>query len=182
MPVLSFLAEDTMQALETQAAILGIQENDIREIRIEKECRIRMIFPAETRQLELIRRLAHSTASQAPGLDPQTADDISLALDEACTNIMAHAYDRHSHQKIIEVELSISSDSITIILTDQGESGRCFEPEKLRPPDMDALRVTPIPGGLGFHLIRKIMDAVTYEKGPGQPNRLTMKRYIHRPG
>ncbi|TWI77390.1 serine/threonine-protein kinase RsbW [Desulfobotulus alkaliphilus] len=177
----SFL-EDPMTTLAHQARALNIPEGDIQKICMEKDCRLRLVFPAETRQLELIRRIARSTAEITTGLDSDTADDIVLALDEACTNVIVHAYGPHAPDAFIEAEIRISSKDVTIILTDQGVHGRGFHPEKLPPPDIKALFTHPKPGGLGFHLIKTIMDEVRYEKGPGSTNRLTMKRYLSRSG
>ncbi|WP_179953345.1 ATP-binding protein [Desulfobotulus mexicanus] len=180
--ILPLFLEDPMTSLASQAKALGIPETDIQRICMETDCRLRLVFPAETRQLELIRRLARNTTEKTPGLDSDAAYDIALALDEACTNVISHAYGTHDPSALIEAEIRISSKDVTIILTDHGVHGHSFHPDKLPPPDIKALYTNPKPGGLGFHLIKKIMDELSYEKGPDNANRLTMKRYLSRSG
>ena len=178
----SFFSDDPLLLLEAQGQALGISHEELRRIRMERELRITILFPAETRQLELIRRVTQNTTAVIPGLARETADDIALALDEACTNVIRHAYGNTHRDPLIEAEIHISSQAVTIVLTDEGEQGRAFHPSQIQPMDMAALRLHPKAGGLGFHLIRKIMDEVHYENEPGKPNRLTMRRYITRQG
>lgn len=174
----SFFPDETQSFLKHQGLALGIPEGDLTAIQMKKECRLTLVFPAETRQVELIRRLARKTASEIPTVDTDTANDIALALDEACNNVVRHAYGSQEKVGQIEAEIRFSSRDITIILKDEGEGGRLFNPDPFKPLDIQALRQHPKAGGLGLHLIRKIMDEVHYERKEGKQNQLTMKRYL----
>ena len=96
--------------------------------------------------------------------------DILLAADEIFTNIASYAYGEGSGE--VEIALTINDDSITIIFTD---SGIPFNPLSLQSPDItrgiDERKI----GGLGIHLVREIMDAVSYLRKDGK-NILTIEK------
>lgn len=101
---------------------------------------------------------------------------IELACDEACTNIIEHAY-AGEDQGPIEVTWVITSDSFTIILTDQGQS---FNPTAIPAPptpqelkNLDELENVKV-GGLGLHFMKKLMDKVIFTFEEGKGNQLIM--------
>ncbi|MCQ1539206.1 ATP-binding protein [Methanocalculus taiwanensis] len=93
------------------------------------------------------------------GAGPKESFDLQLSADEIFTNISLYAY----QEKVGEVEITISSteDAITITFTD---SGTPFNPLSLPQPDItlgiDERKI----GGLGIHLVRELMDTVTYQR------------------
>jgi anti-sigma regulatory factor (Ser/Thr protein kinase) len=78
-----------------------------------------------------------------------------LAVDEACTNIIRHAYDG-DHDQRIEVQIRMHPNRIEVKLRDYG---RKPDPAKIKPRELHDIR----PGGLGVHFIRTIMDEVVYD-------------------
>ena len=88
--------------------------------------------------------------------DDQSQYDISLAMDEICTNIIDHAY---GPNQIGEIEISFSlcdnPYGMEIELTD---TGRSFEFDSAVTPDLNKPQVR----GYGLFLVNQLMDGVTY--------------------
>jgi len=157
---------------------LGIPDPLLNQITMENAANIRISFPGHTSQLELIRRVTKQIARIAPGFSDDDIEDISLALDEACTNVIRHSY-RGQSIGAVQVEISIEPNKVTITLMDKGEEGQLFNPELLTPVDKERYLESLSKGGLGVYLIKKIMDEVEYVVSPGVRNCLTMVKYIY---
>ena len=99
------------------------------------------------------------------GWGKKTTEEILLAVDEALTNIIRHAYQGNSGKMTISV-LS-SADKIEIVLEDQGTK---FDPTQVPSPELPRHR----PGGLGVHFIRTIMDQMIYDDQGPAGNRLRL--------
>jgi serine phosphatase RsbU (regulator of sigma subunit)/anti-sigma regulatory factor (Ser/Thr protein kinase)/transposase len=95
---------------------------------------------------------------------------ILLAIEEACTNVIRHAY--LYAPGTIGLKMSILSDRAIFVITD---NGRAFDFDSADAPDLDRYVETSRKGGLGLYLIRKIMDSVEYQSRPGE-NRLTLMK------
>lgn len=78
---------------------------------------------------------------------------VTLAVGEACMNIIQHAYGNEDGGDII-VELEKKDDSMTFRLTDFAH--RKTKAEEMTSRPLDEIR----PGGLGCHIINEIMDEV----------------------
>lgn len=88
--------------------------------------------------------------------------NIQLAVHEACTNIVRHAYENKGEGRIlITLTLSFDPPQLTIELQD---TGKPFDAESYAPPDLDDVPI----GGMGIFLIRNLMDDVTYTPVPGR--------------
>ncbi|MBM4464412.1 MAG: ATP-binding protein [Chloroflexi bacterium] len=123
---------------------------------------------AELKNLAEIRRFVEETAS-ALGVDPAVIPGLLLAVDEAVSNIIAHGY--QGRGGIVEIEVSREEDALVIRLCDEAPP---FDPTNLPPPDLTLpLDQRPI-GGLGIHLIRQVMDEMTYCVTPQGGNELTL--------
>jgi anti-sigma regulatory factor (Ser/Thr protein kinase) len=92
-----------------------------------------------------------------------------LALDEACANIIRHAYD-NDPQGEIEAYIQARDGMCTIHLTDFGKP---YDPAHVNLPHDNVSIDDTRPGGLGLHLMRTVMDEVHYTPGP-HGNRLVM--------
>ncbi len=105
-------------------------------------------------------------------LGEREAFECRLALDEACVNIIEHAYDNDPFGEIM-VSLEAAPGKCTICLTDFGHP---FDPRSVPPPargvGLDEMR----PGGLGLALMRQMMDEVEYTVGPEGNSLLMVKR------
>jgi serine/threonine-protein kinase RsbW len=111
-------------------------------------------------------------AARTCGLNDDDVFHVEMAVDEACSNIIEHAYADQAGE--IEVACRCSSaGQFEVVLRD---SGLPFDPEEVPAPsvggplDLDNLSE----GGLGLYFMRKLMDEVRFESTPGQGNTLTM--------
>ena len=110
--------------------------------------------------------------ARAGGFSDKDVYNIQLATDEAASNIIEHAYEKIS-DGVVDLSCGMQGDTITIILTDHGES---FDPSEVPLPDLKADLSNRKIGGLGIFLMRKLMDEVRYEPRPDKSNTLTMTK------
>jgi serine/threonine-protein kinase RsbW len=97
--------------------------------------------------------------------------DLQLALEEACCNVIEHAYNGEGGEFCVCVETR--GRDVVITLRDQGKP---FDPASVPAPDMhlplDERRI----GGLGLHLIYQLMDEVRFEFSDGTNTLTLVKR------
>ena len=107
------------------------------------------------------------------GLAPKVVHDLNLALEEILTNIISYGYtDNREHE--IKVRLSMQPGEVRAEVEDDGQA---FDPLAAPEPDTaKSLEETNI-GGLGIHLVRKLMDGLTYKRQEGK-NLLLMKKTL----
>ncbi len=119
-------------------------------------------YPARFEMLDRVREFVGQAASECE-LEPDAIYQVQLAVDEAFTNIIEHAYSGECDQEI-EVICMISNVSITVTLRDCGKS---FKPDDVHDPDLEANLKDRQVGGLGLYFIRQLMDEVDFlfEKG-----------------
>ena len=101
------------------------------------------------------------------------AFNINLALEEAVTNIINYAYPEGTEG---DIELSFSLTGRTLYFT-LSDGGKPFDPTSVPPADISAQAADRPIGGLGIHLVRKIMDHVNYFRKDGK-NILKMTKNI----
>lgn len=87
--------------------------------------------------------------------------EIELALGEAATNVVRHAYPQPGHQYRVEMEINESKVSLTVL-----DQGRGFAREAVPDPDEEQL------GGRGIQLIEQIADVAWFECVKGQGTKL----------
>lgn len=147
--------------------------SNLKTDRYVKQKSFELKVASTTGELAAIREFIQEKAAQA-GVSQKTIDSIILAVDEASTNIVKHAY-HFDDSKEIKLHLSFDDSTCTVSLTDYGDS---FDPDKVPNPDMNEYLKQRRVGGLGLMLIRTLMDFVEYHTVKGKYNRLTMvKRY-----
>ena len=98
--------------------------------------------------------------SESQGFDPQSANMVQLALEEALTNVIRHAYQGRPGLNI-ELTVSAKPDRITLEIRHQGLGLASWPSKTTHPPD--GLRE----GGRGIFLINNIMDQVSYSTREG---------------
>ena len=126
-----------------------------------------------TENLSLVRDFT-KTAAEDSGFANDVVAKIVLAVDEACTNIIKHAY-KYSVQGEIVITASLENSKFTITLTD---SGAHFDSKTIPEPDLEKYAKERKVGGLGMFLMKKLMDEVTYHNLEGDSNQVTMVKYI----
>jgi phosphoserine phosphatase RsbU/P len=127
-------------------------------------------FPSQPDRLKLVRSAVFDTAKMC-GCSESVARDIVIAVDEACQNVIRHAYKGSPEGKIV-LDISRDGDSIILSLRDFADP---VDVDKVKPRELDDIR----PGGLGTHFIREIMDEVDFLTPPeGDGNILRMVKRI----
>ena len=126
---------------------------------------VRLTIPAKAEYITLCR-LALAGISRYRPVPDETLHDLKLALTEACTNSIRHAYeDIEGH---VEVVYEIGSDTLAIEVTDAGEG---FTPdEQSEPEEMSE-------SGLGLAIIDSLSDELVIEQLEGKGSRL---RFVKR--
>lgn len=106
------------------------------------------------------------------GLPDGDVFHIELACDEACTNVIEHAY-RGEGEGEIHVSWEATADQFIIVIRD---NGRPFEPKNIpAPPDQPESFENLKIGGLGLHFMKKLMDEVAF-RFDNNGNTLVMKK------
>ena len=114
-----------------------------------------------------VREWACERASQA-GFNEESVAEIALAVSEAVSNIVRHAYEGRTDGRI-EATLTVDETALTLRLRDYG---RKFDPAAYQSPDLD----TPTEGGYGIFLMRTVMDEVRYETSHAEGTELVLVR------
>ncbi|RME46512.1 MAG: ATP-binding protein [Chloroflexi bacterium] len=106
---------------------------------------------------------------RAAGFDNDVVFAVELALSEALTNVIEHAYAGDETQ---EIRLSLAIDDEKLRLTIR-DFGRKFDLSSYQSPNLDV----PAEGGYGVYLIHQLMDEVNYDTSPAQGTRLSLVKY-----
>lgn len=111
------------------------------------------------------------------GLDETAVFHIELACDEACTNVIEHAYGGEDNGSItISWQVEAGMFVITII-----DNGRAFNVDQIPTvPDTSNIENLKI-GGLGIHFMRKLMDDVQFSSETPTGNKLVMRKKMATP-
>jgi sigma-B regulation protein RsbU (phosphoserine phosphatase) len=142
-----------------------------------------MAFLGELRveaTLENLRTISHfiQGVGQRLLLAERTLFHIDLAVEEAATNVVQHAYPSGQVGEIL-VRVETRDDALHISLIDWGVP---FHPDDARPFDVHAPVEARVAGGMGLHFIYSLMDDVQRQtsSAPGEPNTLTLIKRIER--
>ena len=129
--------------------------------------------PSSTENLAMIRDFVGKIGAQA-GMGPADLVKLELAVDEACANVIEHAYGSDDTREVT-VKATLDSESIEIEIVD---TGRGFDPSAVEQANLEQLVSKRKSGGLGMRLIRSVMDEVHYQIVPGQKNELRMVKHL----
>jgi serine/threonine-protein kinase RsbW len=123
-------------------------------------------------QFEYLAQIAGfvTQAARTAGLGENDVFHVEMAVDEACSNIIEHAY--QSRQGNIELQCSTPEPGrLDIVIHDDGDP---FDPDTIPTPTIGAqAHLDQLnEGGLGLYFIRKLMDEVSFEFQPDRGNTL----------
>ena len=96
-------------------------------------------------------------ACEDAGVDPSVSFDLHLALEEACCNVIEHAYEGQGG----EMNVGFETHGRDVILTVH-DQGHAFDPNAIAAPDLSAPLVDRPIGGLGMHIMRQLMDELQF--------------------
>ncbi|HEY6549550.1 MAG TPA: ATP-binding protein [Vicinamibacteria bacterium] len=120
---------------------------------------LRLEVPSESGFLGLVREVTRKMAEVA-GFEDKTADQLALAVDEAATNVLEHAY-HGAPDRVVRVDMDDRGESFCVDVVDDGES---FDPAARPSLDVRQMERDRRTGGLGVHLMERIMDSVTWKR------------------
>ena len=107
------------------------------------------------------------------GLSEACITDVNICLDELFTNIVSYGFvDDLEH--IIRFTINVDNNVLTLNIEDEGIP---FNPLEKKDPEIPADLLDARIGGLGIHIVRKLMDDISYKRKRGK-NKLTMKKFI----
>jgi serine/threonine-protein kinase RsbW len=112
--------------------------------------------------------------AEALGFDDRALYQIQLAVDEACANVVDHAYDG-CEPGDMEVTCSFHDQQLVVQVRDWGEG---FDPSGVAKPDIEAPLEERDLGGLGLFLVDKVMDHVKFTFDPKAGNELCMAKRL----
>lgn len=115
-----------------------------------------------------------SEAARQFGFSEEDVANIVLAVDEACTNIIKHAY-QYAPDKEILIAISRNDGAFEVRIKD---NGRSFNPDSLKAPDLKRNLSHHRRGGLGVYLMKKLMDKVEYNFASGDSNEVSLVKYL----
>jgi serine/threonine-protein kinase RsbW len=116
-------------------------------------------LPSETSFLGLVREVTKRMAEVA-GFEATVADQVALAVDEATTNVMKHAYAGRRDARL-ELRFEDRGPALCVDILDRGAA---FDPKSLPEVDVARYERERRRGGLGVHLMGKIMDSATFRR------------------
>jgi serine/threonine-protein kinase RsbW len=128
---------------------------------------VTLTIPAKAEYITLVR-LALSGLSQLRPLDDETLGDLKLAVTEACSNSVRHAY-RDGREGYVDVVYELHSDRLVVEVRDDGEG---FPAES--PGGTSGVGLAE--GGLGIAIIRELADEL--ELGPGASGKGSRLRFV----
>jgi anti-sigma regulatory factor (Ser/Thr protein kinase) len=108
----------------------------------------------------------------AAGVSGDFAGKLALTLEEAAANVINHAFADSPPPYHLAVILTIDADRVAAEIID---NGKAFDPTAIPEPDCTLPLDSRDPGGLGIHLIRKMVDRVDYRR-VGDKNHLHLEK------
>src|SRR5919107_3758604 len=117
-------------------------------------------MPARAEGVGVVRQ-ALAGMADALAFDASVLSDMKMAVTEACTNVVVHAYDEDTGE--LEVHMLAGEDDLTIVVRDHG-TGIQPKPTRTEPPAL----------GLGLPLIAALSDAFELRGTAGQGTEVRM--------
>jgi serine/threonine-protein kinase RsbW len=131
----------------------------------------RLHIPGQFDRLEQISKFIEQSGLEA-GLDDKAIGRCQLAVDEACTNIIEHAYEGEGRGSI-DICCEPEAGELTIIIEDHGKR---FDPNSVPTPQLNTHLEDMQVGGLGLYFMRQVMDAVEFSYEDGSNKLVLVKR------
>ena len=115
--------------------------------------------------------MMHEVSSQV-GFSERERHEVTLAVDEALSNVMKHAY-KGDPNGLVSISCVTEDGRLEVVLCDHGEA---CDPKRLEPPPPDEMRV----GHRGVFLMRSAMDEVEFER-TGDMNLVRLRKCVKAP-
>jgi len=130
---------------------------------------IRLSIDSDVCYLEPIRTLIRE-ATHLTGLTAEDSAAVELAVTEGCANVIRHCYGGCPDERM-DILFTFRDGEFDVQVDDYGEF---VDPSTMKGRELEDVK----PGGLGLHLMQKVMDEVTYEKNEWGGTRLRMLKRV----
>lgn len=118
---------------------------------------LRLVLPARAENVALVRHTV-AAAAEERGLPPHMVEDMRLAVTEACTNVVRHAY---TDEGDMEVSVELTGRGMRVVVEDQGRGiGQSTDSEG---------------PGLGLRVIAALVSELEIERGRARGSRVSMR-------
>ncbi len=131
-----------------------------------------LLVHATTENISHVRNFVALHAGEC-GFSVEDTDEIRLAVDEAYTNIIKHAY-RFDESQTVTIKVTCEGDQFKVVI---GDHGSRYDPETYQEPNIEERIKLRKRGGVGVYLIQKLMDHVEYRQN-GSLNEIVMTKKI----
>ncbi len=125
-------------------------------------------IPADPASLFVVRAVV-AKLSEKSGFKAKESDMLVLAIDEACTNVIRHAYNNSFDGRII-LTFKVTPKCLEIHVRD---FGKVTDPATFQSRKLEDIR----PGGLGIHFMKSAVDILDYDSPPGGGTLLKMVKF-----
>ncbi len=137
-----------------------------------RQDKYRLELTNDVQQVPLLNTFVDAMCDEA-GATPALTMQMNLAIEEAVVNVMNYAYPKGTKGDIL-LTARLSDDTLTFVISDKGIP---FNPTLQKPADTTLSAEERQIGGLGIHLVRQLMDTVSYERR-NDMNILTLSKSI----
>ncbi len=140
-----------------------------------------LVCSPRTEVLNLIRNVV-TTVSREAGFGPDDTSQIEISVDEACTNVIRHAYTGYPKgaddpgQVALRVQICPMADRMAITVIDQGRRTSCEAFRGIASLE-EYIAQPQAHHGLGSYIISRFMDKVEYHSSPETGTVLVMVKY-----
>jgi serine/threonine-protein kinase RsbW len=126
---------------------------------------VTITIPSHPKYLSIVRSVTGKMA-QIHEITESLTEDMKLAVDEACANVIKHAYRGDITKKIV-LKYKITKKSFNVIIEDSGIKAQT---DLIKGRSLDDIR----PGGLGIHFIKRVFDVFQFDETKKKGNRLIL--------
>ena len=155
------------QSLRDDLTLLVVEDNALARqsmvmpataVALDEERILRVRVPGRADRLKIIRNATEQAAKFFTN-NESWIFDLKMAVDEACQNVVRHAYGNRDDAGDIVVDFIRQNDAMTVHIMDFADP---IDPAKIKPRDLSEVR----PGGLGVHLIKSVTDEAGFQPAP----------------
>jgi len=142
-------------------------------VKVEVET-IELKIPCDPKYIAVARLVAAGVGTRS-GLTVDDIDDLKVAVSEACTNVIDHAFpdpEKTEQSTAISLRFTPREKGLEVEIEDYGAG---FDPDQL--PELE-LSEPPVNGGLGLYLISQLTDEVDIQSAPDSGTKVIMIKRV----
>ncbi|MEE9225636.1 MAG: ATP-binding protein [Bacteroidota bacterium] len=146
---------------------------DVPRMQNHSSNKLELKIESRTDRLIFVRNFV-SGAARKFGFSDEEVSNIALAVDEACTNVIKHAY-RFATDQEINITILMRDGKFEVVITDKG---RHFNPERVKIANMKEYLKQYNRRGFGMYLMKSLVDKVEYTIKPGRKNVVRLIKFL----